>query len=53
MRFAVLLGTLAVAAALTPIYCAGDRRPGQVLCQNVSEYGGRSLILRPSGRLVR
>ena len=34
-------------------YYAGDRRPGQVLCQNVREYGGLWLILRPSGRLVR
>ena len=34
-------------------YYVGDRRPGQVLCQNVSEYGGLWLILRPSGRLVR
>jgi predicted lipoprotein with Yx(FWY)xxD motif len=34
-------------------YYVGDRQPGQVLCQNVSEYGGFWLILRPSGRLVR
>ena len=34
-------------------YYVGDRRPGQVLCQNVSEYGGLWLILRPGGRLVR
>ena len=34
-------------------YYVGDRRPGQVLCQNVSEYGGLWLVVRPSGRLVR
>src|SRR5262249_26293786 len=34
-------------------YYIGDRKPGQILCQNVSEYGGRWLIVRPSGRLVR
>jgi predicted lipoprotein with Yx(FWY)xxD motif len=34
-------------------YYVGDRRPGQVLCQNVVEYGGTWLVIRPSGRLVR
>jgi predicted lipoprotein with Yx(FWY)xxD motif len=34
-------------------YYVGDRSPGQILCQNVFEYGGRWLIVRPSGRLVR
>jgi predicted lipoprotein with Yx(FWY)xxD motif len=34
-------------------YYVGDRSPGQILCQNVYEYGGRWLIVRPSGRLVR
>jgi predicted lipoprotein with Yx(FWY)xxD motif len=34
-------------------YYVGDRRPGQILCQNVVEFGGRWLIVRPSGRLVR
>src|SRR3954464_15063381 len=34
-------------------YYVGDRRPGQILCQDVFEYGGRWLILRPSGKLVR
>lgn len=37
-----------------PLYFyVGDRRPGQVLCQDVFEYGGRWLVLRGSGRLVR
>jgi predicted lipoprotein with Yx(FWY)xxD motif len=34
-------------------YYVGDRSPGQILCQNVFEYGGRWLILRPSGKLIR
>ena len=34
-------------------YYVGDRRPGQVLCQNVSEFGGLWLVVRPSGKLVR
>jgi predicted lipoprotein with Yx(FWY)xxD motif len=34
-------------------YYVGDRRPGQVLCQNVVEFGGRWLVLLASGRLVR
>jgi predicted lipoprotein with Yx(FWY)xxD motif len=34
-------------------YYVGDRRPGQVLCQNVVEFGGRWLVIRSGGRLVR
>ena len=34
-------------------YYVGDRRPGQILCQNVVEYGGRWLLVRPSGKLLR
>jgi predicted lipoprotein with Yx(FWY)xxD motif len=34
-------------------YYVGDKRPGQILCQNVSEFGGLWLIVRPSGALVR
>jgi predicted lipoprotein with Yx(FWY)xxD motif len=34
-------------------YYVGDRRAGQILCQDVFEYGGRWLIVRPSGKLVR
>ena len=34
-------------------YYVGDRQPGQVLCQNVNEFGGLWLVVRPSGRLVR
>jgi predicted lipoprotein with Yx(FWY)xxD motif len=34
-------------------YYVGDRRPGQILCQNVTEFGGVWRIVRPNGRLVR
>ena len=34
-------------------YYVGDRKPGQVLCQNVREFGGLWLVVRASGRLVR
>jgi len=34
-------------------YYVGDRSPGQILCQNVVEYGGRWLLVRPSGKLLR
>ena len=34
-------------------YYVGDTRPGQILCQDVAEFGGTWLIVRPSGRLVR
>jgi predicted lipoprotein with Yx(FWY)xxD motif len=34
-------------------YYVGDKSPGQVLCQNVDEFGGTWLVIRPSGQLVR
>ena len=34
-------------------YYVGDRRPGQILCQDVFEFGGRWLVLRGTGALVR
>jgi predicted lipoprotein with Yx(FWY)xxD motif len=34
-------------------YYVGDRRPGQILCQDVFEFGGRWLVVRGDGRLVR
>lgn len=34
-------------------YYVGDREPGQVLCQNVVEFGGTWLVVAPNGRLVR
>jgi predicted lipoprotein with Yx(FWY)xxD motif len=34
-------------------YYVGDKRPGQILCQNVDEFGGTWLVLRANGQLVR
>jgi predicted lipoprotein with Yx(FWY)xxD motif len=34
-------------------YYMGDTKPGQILCQNVAEFGGTSRVVRPSGKLVR
>lgn len=34
-------------------YYVGDRRPGQILCQDVFEFGGDWLVVRPSGAFVR
>jgi predicted lipoprotein with Yx(FWY)xxD motif len=34
-------------------YYSGDKKPGRVLCQNVPEFGGTWLVMRPSGTLVR
>jgi predicted lipoprotein with Yx(FWY)xxD motif len=34
-------------------YYVGDKRAGQVLCQNASEFGGVWLVVRAGGRLVR
>jgi predicted lipoprotein with Yx(FWY)xxD motif len=47
-------GRRQVTYAGRPLYFyVGDRKPGQILCQNVVEYGGTWLIVRPSGKLVR
>lgn len=34
-------------------YYVGDKKAGQVLCQNVAEFGGTWLVMRPNGDLVR
>lgn len=34
-------------------YYVGDRRPGQILCQDVFEFGGRWLVVRGNGSFVR
>jgi predicted lipoprotein with Yx(FWY)xxD motif len=34
-------------------YFVGDRKPLQILCQNVAEFGGTWLVVRASGTLVR
>ena len=34
-------------------YYVDENRPGLILCQNVDEFGGLWLVVRPSGKLVR
>jgi len=47
-------GKVQVTYAGRPLYYyVGDRRPGQILCQNVEEYGGLWLVVRADGSLVR
>jgi predicted lipoprotein with Yx(FWY)xxD motif len=46
-------GSRQVTYAGRPLYYyVGDRKPGQILCQNVTEFGGVWRVVRPSGRLV-
>ena len=47
-------GALQLTYAGRPVYYhVGDRKPGQILCQNVVEFGGRWLVVRAGGALVR
>jgi len=47
-------GSLQVTYAGHPLYYfTGDTRPGQITCQNVSNFGGLWLVVSPSGRPVR
>ena len=47
-------GKLQVTYAGRPLYYyVGDRKPGQILCQNVREFGGLWLVVRPSGQPVK
>ena len=47
-------GSLQVTYAGRPLsYYIGDRKPGQILCQNVTEFGGVWRVVHPNGRLVR
>jgi predicted lipoprotein with Yx(FWY)xxD motif len=47
-------GTRQLTYAGRPLYYyVGDRRPGEVRCQNVFGFGGLWLVQRPNGRLVR
>lgn len=47
-------GRMQVTYAGKPLYYyVGDRKPLQVLCQNVREFGGLWLVVRPNGKLVR
>jgi predicted lipoprotein with Yx(FWY)xxD motif len=58
---AILLGTTrrtdgttqATYAGRPLYYYIGDRKPGQILCQDVAEFGGTWLVVTPSGRAVR
>ena len=34
-------------------YYVGDRKPGQILCQNLFEFGGLWLVVRADGSPVR
>jgi predicted lipoprotein with Yx(FWY)xxD motif len=36
-----------------PLYYYEDDRPGEILCQNVSEFGGLWLVVTPNGEAVR
>jgi Secreted repeat of unknown function len=47
-------GKLQVTYGGRPLYYyVNDRKPGQVLCQNVPEFGGIWRVVRGSGALVR
>ena len=34
-------------------YYVTDRKPGQITCQDIAEFGGTWLVVSPSGRAVR
>jgi len=47
-------GRLRATYAGRPLYSyLGDRKPLQILCQNVAQFGGTWLVVRTSGTLVR
>ena len=47
-------GTLQVTYAKHPLYYfKGDTKPGQIKCQNVSNFGGLWLVVGPNGNPVR
>jgi predicted lipoprotein with Yx(FWY)xxD motif len=47
-------GTLQVTYAKHPLYYfSKDTKPGQITCQNVSNFGGLWLVVAPSGKAVR
>jgi predicted lipoprotein with Yx(FWY)xxD motif len=45
-------GKLQVTYAGQPLYYYVDDSPGTILCQNVEEFGGLWLVVKPSGRPV-
>jgi predicted lipoprotein with Yx(FWY)xxD motif len=46
-------GTTQVTYAGHPLYYYAAEGPGQVLCQNVDEFGGLWLVVKPDGEPVR
>jgi predicted lipoprotein with Yx(FWY)xxD motif len=47
-------GRLQATYAGKPLYYyVGDRQPGQILCQNVREFGGLWLVVKGNGDFVR
>jgi predicted lipoprotein with Yx(FWY)xxD motif len=47
-------GTMQVTYAKHPLYYfSEDTRPGQIKCQNVSNFGGLWLVVTPNGKAVR
>jgi predicted lipoprotein with Yx(FWY)xxD motif len=47
-------GAIQVTYAGHPLYYyVNDRRPGQILCQDVAEFGGTWLVVSPAGRAIR
>ena len=47
-------GTLQVTYAKHPLYYfKGDTKPGQIKCQNISNFGGLWLVVAPNGHPVR
>jgi predicted lipoprotein with Yx(FWY)xxD motif len=47
-------GRLQVTYAGHPLYYyVGDRRPGQILCQGVTEFGGTWYVVAPDGNIIR
>jgi predicted lipoprotein with Yx(FWY)xxD motif len=46
-------GKLQVTYAGHPLYYYVDDAPGTILCQNVDEFGGLWLVVKPSGQPVR
>lgn len=47
-------GTLQVTYAKHPLYYfSKDTKPGQITCQNVSNFGGLWLVVAPNGKPVR
>jgi predicted lipoprotein with Yx(FWY)xxD motif len=46
-------GRLQVTYNGRPLYFYAHEGPREVKCQNVSEFGGLWLVVRPNGRLVR